>query len=75
MSALTIRLPDDQHERLKALAAHRGVSMNRLMEELATRAVAEFDAEVRFRARAARGDAEAGLALLDKLDAAFNAGS
>jgi hypothetical protein len=26
---------------------------------------------VRFRARAARGDAAAGLALLDKLDAAF----
>ena len=75
MSVLTIRLPDDQHERLKALAAHRGVSMNKLMEELATRAVAEFDTEERFRARAARGDAEAGLALLDKLDAAFKAGS
>jgi len=71
MSVLTIRLPDDQHERLKALAAHRGVSMNKLMEELATRAVAEFDTEVRFRARAARGDAEVGLALLDKLNAAF----
>jgi predicted DNA-binding protein len=75
MSVLTIRLPDDQHERLKALAAHRGVSMNKLIEELATRAVAEFDTEVRFRARAARGDAEAGLALLDRLDAAFNGGS
>jgi predicted transcriptional regulator len=73
MSVLTIRLPDDQHERLKALAAHRGVSMNKLVDELATRAVAEFDTEVRFRARAARGDAAAGLALLDKLDAAFKA--
>lgn len=71
MSVLTIRLPDDQHERLKALAAHRGVSMNKLVEELATRAVAEFDTEVRFRARAARGDAASGLALLDKLNAAF----
>lgn len=71
MSVLTIRLPADQHERLKALAAHRGVSMNKLMEELANRAVAEFDTEVRFRARAARGDPAAGLALLDNLNAAF----
>ncbi len=39
MSVLTIRLPDDQHERLMALAAHRGVSMNKLIEELATRVV------------------------------------
>lgn len=71
MSVLTVRLPDDQHERLKSLAAHRGVSMNKLIEELATRAVAEFDTEVRFRARAARGDVATGLALLDKLDTAF----
>lgn len=71
MSVLTIRLPEDQHERLKALAAHRGVSMNKLIEEFAMRAVAEFDTEVRFRARAARGDAKVGLALLEKLDTAF----
>lgn len=70
MSVLAIRLPDDQHERLKALAADRGVSMNKLIEELATRAVAEFNTEVRIHARAARGDAATGLALLDKLDAA-----
>jgi hypothetical protein len=49
--------------------------MNKLMEELATRAVAEFDTEVRFSALAARGDAAAGLALLDTLNAAFKAGS
>lgn len=71
MSVMTIRLPDDQHERLKALAAHRGVSVNKLMEEFATRALAEFDTELRFRARASRGDAAKGLALLDKLDKAF----
>jgi predicted transcriptional regulator len=68
MSVLTIRLPDDQHERLKTLAAYRSISMNKLVEELATRAVAEFDTELRFRARAARGDPAAGLALLDKLE-------
>ncbi len=69
MSVLTIRLPDDQHARLRALAAHRGISMNRLVEELATRAVAEFDTELRFRARAARADPASALALLDRLDA------
>ena len=34
-------------------------------------ASAEFDVELRFRARAARGDPEQGLALIDKLDQAF----
>lgn len=71
MSTLTIRLPEDQHERLRALAAHRGISLNKLFEEFSARAVAEFDVELRFRARAARGDPERGLALLDKIDAAF----
>lgn len=72
MSVLTIRLPEDQHERLRALAAHRGVSLNKLFEEFATQAITEFDTEMRFRARAIRGDPEAGLALLDKLDSALN---
>ena len=67
MSVLTIRLPDDQHERLKALAAHRGLSLNKLFEEFTVKALAEFDIETRFRVRAAHGDADAGLALLDKL--------
>ena len=74
MSTLTIRLPDDQHERLKALAAHKGVSMNKLIEEFSARAIAEFDAETRFRAYAAAGDAHAGLAILDELDAAHGRG-
>lgn len=71
MSTLTIRLPSDQHERLKALAAQRGLSLNKLFEEFSTKALAEFDVEARFRARAARGDAAKGLALLDKLDASY----
>lgn len=71
MSVLTIRLPDDQHERLKALAAHRRISLNKLVEELASRAVTEFDIELRFRARATRGNPTIGLALLDKLDRDF----
>jgi predicted transcriptional regulator len=71
MSILTIRLPDDKHARLRQLAKHREISINKLIEEFATIGIAEFDAETRFRALAARGSAAAGLALLDKLDAAF----
>jgi predicted transcriptional regulator len=71
MSTVTIRLPDDKHSRLRQLAKHRDLSVNKLMEELATISIAEFDAESRFRAMATRGSAKKGLALLDKLDAAF----
>jgi plasmid stability protein len=71
MGTLTVRLPDDKHERLKALAARRKISLNKLMEELSTQALAEFDSEVRFRALAASGKAKKGLDILDKLDAHF----
>ena len=68
MATLTIRIPDEKHGRLKALAKHRHVSVNKLIDELSTKALAEFDSEVRFRALAASGDPDRGLALLDKLD-------
>lgn len=71
MSTLTIRLPDDKHARLRQLAKYRDISVNKLVEELATISIAEFDAESRFRALAARGSAKRGLAILDKLDASF----
>lgn len=70
MGTLTIRMPDSAHERLKQLARSRNVSVNRPIEEFSAAALAEFDAEVRFRARAGRGDRKRGLALLDKLDKA-----
>ncbi|MCK5857701.1 hypothetical protein [Abyssibacter sp.] len=69
MATLTIRLPDDKHLRLKALAKRRHISVNKLMEELSTQAIAEFDSETRFRAMAARGSVKKGLRVLDKLDA------
>lgn len=72
MSTLTIRLPEEKHARLRQLAKHRGTSVNKLVEEMATITLAEFDAETRFRALAARGSAEEGLALLDRLDKAFD---
>ncbi len=71
MSTLTIRLPDDKHLRLRKLAKHRAISVNKLIEELATISLAEFDAETHFRTLAARGSGKKGLASLDKLDAAF----
>ena len=71
MATLTVRIPDDKHSRLKALAKHRHVSVNKLIEELSTQALAEFDSEVRFRARASNGDINKGLKLLDKLDSHF----
>jgi predicted transcriptional regulator len=68
MSTLTIRLTDDKHARLRQLAKHRDISVNKLVEELATISIAEFDAESHFRALAARGSAQMGLEILDKLD-------
>jgi predicted transcriptional regulator len=68
MATLTIRLPDEKHDRLKQLAESRGISMNKLIEELSTIALTEFDTANRFRALAARGDRARGLALLEQLD-------
>jgi hypothetical protein len=59
MSRLTIRLPHDKHERLKALARPHLISINELMGELATVALANYDAKVRFETRATRGHPQA----------------
>ena len=72
MSTLTIRLPDDTHQRLKFLAEKRNMSVNKLFEEFSTMALAEFDAETRFRAQALRGKSKSGLDLLDKIDKHFD---
>jgi predicted transcriptional regulator len=68
MATLTVRIPDDKHLRLKQLAETRGVSLNKLIEELSTVALAEFDTHNRFKLMAARGSVSRGLELLDKLD-------
>lgn len=68
MTTLTIRLPEDKHERLKTLARARKVSVNKLMDELATVALANHDAFVRFQALAQTGDPKRALALLDGID-------
>lgn len=68
MSALTVRLPDDKHQRLRLLARSRGTTVNRLIDEMTTLMLAEFDVETRFqvRAQAGAGKAVRGLELLNK---------
>lgn len=72
MTSFTIRLPDTQHERLKQLASERGVSMNKLFEELSARVIAEHDVEMRVRSRAMIGNATNGLKVIEQLDSAFS---
>lgn len=74
MGTLTIRLPDEKHEKLRQLATRRKISINKLVEELSTIALSDFDAETRFRARAALGSPHEGLRLLDRLDNETKAG-
>lgn len=68
MTTLTIRLPQDKHERSKALAQNRKISVNKLMDELATVALANHDAFLRFQALAARGRPKRALELPERLD-------
>lgn len=69
MGTLTIRLTEEKHERLRMMARHHKLSLNKLIDDLSTVALTEFDAETRFRTRASQGSAELGLQLLEKLDA------
>lgn len=64
-------MTEEKHARLRQLAASQGVSMNTLIDELATIALAQFDAETRFRTRAGAGSVEKGLRALAKLDKYF----
>ena len=74
LRVLTIRVEEEKHERLRILAKQRGVSLNKLMDELAAVALVQNDTETRFRILAAKGSKTKGLALLDKLDRAFGKG-
>jgi predicted DNA-binding ribbon-helix-helix protein len=68
MSVITLRLLADKHERLRQIAKQRGISVNRLLDEVTTSVLAQHDAEARFRAAAARGSSQRGVAILDALD-------
>lgn len=58
MATLTIRIPDDKHSRLKAIASHHKFRFNKLIEKLSTQASSTFEPETSFRAIIARGSAE-----------------
>ncbi|MCP3668405.1 MAG: toxin-antitoxin system HicB family antitoxin [Gammaproteobacteria bacterium] len=68
MSTLSIRLPDDVASRLKHLAHSRNISLNKLMNELSTRLLAEEESKQRFLAAQLRGDCKRGLKMLEELD-------
>ena len=68
MSTVTVRIPDSKHERLKEYAKAQGVSLNKLFDEFATIALAQFDAKTRFTMLSSKSNAKKGLNLLDKLD-------
>lgn len=69
MSTLTIRIPDDKAERIRALARMKGVSVNKLFDEWSAQMLTEMDIERRFQILAAQGDTQAALHILEKLDA------
>ena len=71
MSTITLRIPDSKHERLKQYAKEQGISLNKLFDEFATVALAQFDAKVRFELMASKSNKKEGLKLLDKLDEAL----
>lgn len=71
MGSLHLRIPDEKHQRLKELAKSKNMSVNKLLEELATIALTEYDIETRFKIRANRGSTEKALEVLDKLKQDF----
>ena len=71
MGSLHLRIPDEKHQRLRELAKSRNISVNKLLEELTTMALTEYDVETRFKLRASRGSTEKALLVLDKLKQDF----
>lgn len=67
MRAITYRLPTSKYERLKQLAKSQNISVNRLIDELSTMALASYDAKTSFALRARKGDKKRGLEILEKL--------
>ena len=68
MKTVEINISDSKHKRLNQYAKEQGVSLNKLFDEFATVALAQFDAKTKFTMMAAKGDAKRGMELLDKLD-------
>ena len=56
MATVTIPLSGALRGRLAAMAARQGLNLNKLMEAISVRALADHDTEMRSRMRAARHD-------------------
>jgi len=67
MTTMTVELPDSLFFELEQAAASRHVSTKSLLVEMAQHNLKEIKSEQHFRERAARGNPEPGLALLDKI--------
>lgn len=68
MSTITFRLPDSKHDKLKQLAKSQNISVNRLLDELSSMAIAGYDTKMQFELRRSVGDSNKGLEILDKLE-------
>lgn len=71
MGSLHLRISNEKYQRLKELAKSKNMSVNKLLEELTTMALTEYDLETRFRLRASRGSTEKALEVLAKLKQDF----
>ena len=67
MTALTIRLPDSVHRKIKELAAQDGVSVNQFIASAAAEKMASMLTLAYLRAEAELGRREDYLAVLDKV--------
>ncbi|MBM7070759.1 hypothetical protein JQC92_01710 [Shewanella sp. 202IG2-18] len=64
MATITYRTTDEKRDKLSALASEQNLSVNKVIDELVTIALAERDAFLRFSLRAQKGDAEQALNIL-----------
>lgn len=67
MTALTIRLPDSVHRKIKELAANDGVSVNQFIASAAAEKMASVMTLDYLRAEAAKGRREDFLAVLNRV--------
>lgn len=58
MSTLTIRIPEQKHERIKRIAQAKNISINKLVDEWATLAIDAQDLYTQYQAQKARASRE-----------------
>ena len=71
METINLNIPDDTYRKIKVLAISKNMTINKLFEEFFNIALAEYDAETKFKARIAKASKKRGLEILDKLDRHF----